>query len=980
MLSLTTVNVTAFGAIPDDSSQSARTANAAAWLAAMQSMGTAAAPKANTLLISGGEFYFPGPVFMTRGCIIQGEGGSVNSVSRLLFPYNGAGIVADYNASPDDPGIASWGKIENLDIINEGPGSIVQRRLNWNYTPGDIVVSPGNDNLMFKCMVGGATKDPPSLFDNSNDGDTIQEANGTTWLAIPKAELTISVWQPNTQYNIGDIVVSNGFDLASQHYGDSRFTYVCTAPGRSGGEDPFGSQALDTEVKELNGPTWRVNVWSAILMRSSIHVDNVSTYRWPNAAIHINAPLLTSNANNFILTNVKSTNDGMGIYVFGDNANVGFIGYCQALGPGSFTPGLGGHGFWDHSLSGCLWINNYAEDGSGAGWISDSVGKTTWINNFSEMSVPNIVRQGTVTSLGPSPWHPTMVQNLSHFDLNNSRQIGTTDCTSRVTVSTQRGFQGLVDTFWTTDDQGDFIGRIYNYDTWRRGWYTDHLFGQNGAFIGGVSGLMAPEGPGHPWTAAGTFVGSYTEKRYLGYDPNMWTSNGLREGKRTVGDVFIIKPYAGSGEWMGLIVTKAGTKGLPWQPNNPYNQKRVGVWNLPADIVEPEDGFAYACTRSGISGHEINRPPFSAGTTIGVNAPVWNRSTRYWPNSNIRPTTANAHYYQMKQYPAWTANTPISPNQITTTGDSNGNLFFAYVQRWFKNVRIRLGQRMQPTSPSGKVFRVKRVTGNLASFGSTGIQEPNWSLLVLPTDELPDGSVVWQLDPLITGPTEPPGVDAQTVGWDTRPGGVSYDNNIEWRFFVPKTGGTEPNWNTATGSETVDTPTAQVNADGSVEDGFGVVWVESGLDPADSKVLDNECEWTRIDTVPKWANVLPVGAADVSSMSLRLNQLNLTNVDDAAGRWQFEGGEVFQENKHIANYASTKRVVIQGTEAQNTAMLTLTLFFIGQPQQPTENMTLQGSHDFSSGDEIGSVSAASTAFAPYIGSLFKRAGTALVIQ
>src|SRR5262249_5321828 len=155
---------------------------------------------------------------------------------------------------------------------------------------------------------------------------------------------------------------SNGFDLASQHYGDSRFMYVCTVPGRSGGEDPFGSQALDTEVKELNGPTWRVNVWSAILMRSSIHVDNVSTYRWPNAAIHINAPLRAANANNFVLTNIKSTNDGMGIYVFGDNANVGFIGYCQVLGPGSFTPGLGGHGFWDHSLSGCLWINNYAED------------------------------------------------------------------------------------------------------------------------------------------------------------------------------------------------------------------------------------------------------------------------------------------------------------------------------------------------------------------------------------------------------------------------------------------------------------------------------------------------------------------------------------------------------------------------------------------------------------------------------------------
>ena len=312
-------------------------------------------------------------------------------------------------------------------------------------------------------------------------------------------------------------------------------------------------------------------------MRSSIHVDNVSTYRWPNASIHINsgaAPPNLTFANNFVLTNVKSTNDGMGIYVFGTNANVGFIGYCQVLGPGSFTPGNGGHGFWDHSLSSCLWINNYAEDGSGAGWISDSIGKAMWVNNISEMSVPNIVRQGAVTSLGNSPWHPTMVQQLSHFDLDDGRMIRTTDSTSRVTVFTERGAQGYIDKFWTTDDQDDFIGRIYNYDTWRRGWYTDHLFGQNGGFIGGVSGLMADEGPGHPWTAAGTFVGDNIEKRYFGYDPNMWVSTRLREGKRTVGDIFIIKPYAAPGEWMGIVVTISGTKGVPRQPNQQYNEKR----------------------------------------------------------------------------------------------------------------------------------------------------------------------------------------------------------------------------------------------------------------------------------------------------------------------------------------------------------------------------------------------------------------------
>jgi len=981
------LSLTALGAKPDDPSQAARAINARAWLAAMQAMGTAAQPKAGILEISGGAFYFPGPVYMTRPCIIHGEGGSQNSISELHFPYNGAGIVADYQASPDERGTATtamWGKIENLDIRNEGPSSIVQRRHNWTYAEGHIVISPGNEELMFLCKKGGVTIDPPSVFDGANDGDTIQEGNGTTWFAKRKVALKTSLWQPNTPYQVGDIVVSTGFDLASQHYGDSRFTYACTVAGKSGGKDPFGAQALDSEVAEVGGPTWRVEVWSAILMRTSIHADNVSTYLWPNAAVHINSEsaVRPGNANNFVITNLKSTNDGMGICAIGSNVNVGFIGYCQVLGPGAFTPGLGGHGFWDHSLSGCLWMNNYAEDGSGAGWINDSVGATTWINNTSEMPVPNVVRQGTVTSLGGAPWHPTMTQQLTHLDLHNGSQIATTDCTSRVTGFTQRGFQGWFDKFWTTDDQDDFIGRTYNYDSWRMGWYTDHLSGQNGAFLGGVSGLMAAEGPGHPWISAGTFVGNYTEKRYIGFDPNMWESNRLREGKRIAGDVFILKPNAGPGEWMGVVVTKSGTKGHPRQPDQQYSQKRVGVWNLPADMIEPGDGFAYACTRSGQSG--VMPPPFPASVTIGPNAPVWKGSSRYWPHSRVRPTQANAHYYRMKQYPAWTKNTDIMPNQITTTGDSNGNLFFAYVQPWAAGNVMAVAQHMQPTSPNGKVYRVKRVTGSTFA-GTTGPLEPDWSLLVLPTDELLDDSTVWELDQLKTGELEPPGHIAEAFGWDTRPGYVTYDNNIQWHVFVPKTGIAEPAWDPAPGSETADAPLSKPMADGSgVEGGFGVVWLESGPDPDDAKVMDNSCEWTRTDAVPETANVLPVGDARAprpgESMSLTLNRLSLTNVDDAAGRWQFEGGQVFQEGRLAGDFASTKRLVIKGTEAQNTAMLTLTFFFVGQDGKPTGNMTLHGSHDFGSGDEMGSVSAASFSFSPYIGNQFKRSGSAFVIQ
>ena len=41
---------------------------------------------------------------------------------------------------------------------------------------------------------------------------------------------------------------------------------------------------------------------------------------------------------------------------------------------------------------------------------------------------------------------------------------------------------------------------------------------------------------------------------------------------------------------------------------------------------------------------------------------------------------------------------------------------------------------------------------------------------------------------------------------------------------------------------------------------------------------------------------------------LEFARKSLTNVDDPAGRWQFEGGSVTQENQHVANYASFKRV------------------------------------------------------------------------
>ncbi len=114
------------------------------------------------------------------------------------------------------------------------------------------------------------------------------------------------------------------------------------------------------------------------------------------------------------------------------------------------------------------------------------------------------------------------------------------------------------------------------------------------------------------------------------------------------------------------------------------------------------------------------------------------------------------------------------------------------------------------------------------------------------------------------------------------------------------------------------------------------------------------------------------------ALTLTLKRDVLKNIDDAAGKWQFEGGKTYQREKHIAYYASTKRVAFGATDAQNTAMLTMTLFLL--PKKPPENITLQVADDFNSGNDTGSVSAASTAYKARIGEQFLRTGATLTIQ
>ena len=121
-------------------------------------------------------------------------------------------------------------------------------------------------------------------------------------------------------------------------------------------------------------------------------------------------------------------------------------------------------------------------------------------------------------------------------------------------------------------------------------------------------------------------------------------------------------------------------------------------------------------------------------------------------------------------------------------------------------------------------------------------------------------------------------------------------------------------------------------------------------------------------------------ASQAAPVTLTLTTTSsLTNVSDGAGIFQFDGGTVLFGSDVVGHFARMKRVVLGGgTDTQNTAMLTITIFFLGS--DPPETVTLQGSHSFNNGQERGSISAASNAFAGAVGITFQGASSALTFN
>jgi hypothetical protein len=87
------------------------------------------------------------------------------------------------------------------------------------------------------------------------------------------------------------------------------------------------------------------------------------------------------------------------------------------------------------------------------------------------------------------------------------------------------------------------------------------------------------------------------------------------------------------------------------------------------------------------------------------------------------------------------------------------------------------------------------------------------------------------------------------------------------------------------------------------------------------------------------AAALCSATAYAGAVTLTLTRTTLTNVNDAAGTWQHQSGDILKNGVNVGQYMLYRRIT--GTSAMNAGMTTLTLFFTpSTPGFVPQNLTL----------------------------------------
>lgn len=119
-----------------------------------------------------------------------------------------------------------------------------------------------------------------------------------------------------------------------------------------------------------------------------------------------------------------------------------------------------------------------------------------------------------------------------------------------------------------------------------------------------------------------------------------------------------------------------------------------------------------------------------------------------------------------------------------------------------------------------------------------------------------------------------------------------------------------------------------------------------------------------------------------SALSVVINKDSVVKNEliDNGGNWQYVGADaVEQTSGEPVKLMAMKRDNSTAAAAFPASILTATVVFGSQDNETSDHFTIQGLHDLTSDNEIGSVSAASWRFNDYIGGTFTFAAGTLTV-
>jgi hypothetical protein len=112
--------------------------------------------------------------------------------------------------------------------------------------------------------------------------------------------------------------------------------------------------------------------------------------------------------------------------------------------------------------------------------------------------------------------------------------------------------------------------------------------------------------------------------------------------------------------------------------------------------------------------------------------------------------------------------------------------------------------------------------------------------------------------------------------------------------------------------------------------------------------------------------------ADTLSFQIQLPLLMNEQLNDNGGNWQYVGANVIEQSSGAsAQLVAMKRENTIAGVTFSASMLTATILYpVPEGGEVSPSLTIQGVHDLTTNNEIGSVSSASSDFADYIGGQF----------